>query len=265
MSPASETPTLRSIGGPTALITYGGVRLLTDPTFDPPGDYPRPGTPVVLHKLTSPAVPAHELEPVDGVLISHDHHSDNLDSAGRAFLPRAGRVLTTKAGAERLEVDATGLNPGDTVELDRPGGGSIEVTALRADHGPPEVAAKNGPVIGFVLRGTELPAIYVSGDNASVDVVREVVGEHGPPDVAVLFCGGAAVPVLWGEGVYLTLTPGTAVEAARLLGEAPIVPIHQEGWAHFSFGPEDLRRAFTDAGLAGRLREVAPGDEVPLS
>jgi L-ascorbate metabolism protein UlaG (beta-lactamase superfamily) len=27
------------IGGPTALIEVAGYRLLTDPTFDPPGDY----------------------------------------------------------------------------------------------------------------------------------------------------------------------------------------------------------------------------------
>ena len=30
------------IGGPTALIEIGGFRLLTDPTFDPPGDYQLP-------------------------------------------------------------------------------------------------------------------------------------------------------------------------------------------------------------------------------
>jgi L-ascorbate metabolism protein UlaG (beta-lactamase superfamily) len=31
---------LRYLGGPTALLELGGLRLLTDPTFDPPGDYP---------------------------------------------------------------------------------------------------------------------------------------------------------------------------------------------------------------------------------
>jgi L-ascorbate metabolism protein UlaG (beta-lactamase superfamily) len=261
--PTEERPTLLLIGGPTAVISYGGLRFLTDPTFDPPGEHPRPGTPVVLRKLTGPAVDPAELEPIDAVLLSHDHHSDNLDPAGREFLPRAGRVLTTDAGAERLEADATGMVPGDNAELERPGGGSVVVTAVRADHGPPEVAPKNGPVIGFVLRGEGLPAIYVSGDNASVDVVREVVSEHGPFDVAVLFTGGAEVPVLWGEEAYLTLTPATAVEVAKLL-DATIVPVHQEGWAHFSFGPEDLRRAFDDAGLGDRLREVAPGEEIAL-
>jgi L-ascorbate metabolism protein UlaG (beta-lactamase superfamily) len=258
------TPTLQLIGGPTALIEYGGLRLLTDPTFDPPGDHPRPGTPLVLHKLTGPAIAASDLEPIDATLISHDHHTDNLDPAGRAFLPRAGRVLTTAEGAERLDVDATGMEPGESVELERPDGGLVEIAAVRADHGPAEVAPKNGPVIGFVLRGEGLPTVYVSGDNASVDVVREIVGQHKPIDCAVLFCGAAEVPEIWGDGTYLTLTPGTAVEAARLLGDAPIVPVHQEGWAHFSFGPEELRRAFEDAGLADRLRPVAPGEQVPL-
>jgi Beta-lactamase superfamily domain len=138
------------------------------------------------------------------------------------------------------------------------------VTAVRADHGPPEVAPKNGPVIGFVLRAGGWPTIYVSGDNASVEVVREIDAAHGPFDSAVLFCGGADVPELWGQGAYLTLTPDTAVESARLLGDIPIVPVHQEGWAHFSFGPEDLRGAFERAGLAGRLRDPAPGERVDL-
>jgi L-ascorbate metabolism protein UlaG (beta-lactamase superfamily) len=262
---SAEAPTLRLIGGPTALITYGGLRFLTDPTFDPAGgDYPRPGTPVVLHKLTGPAVPAEELEPIDAVLLSHDHHTDNLDPGGREFLARVDRVLTTDAGAERLETEATAMTPGDSVELPRPDGGSVTATAVRADHGPPEVAPKNGPVIGFVLRADGQPTLYVSGDNASVEVVREVADEHGPIDAVVLFCGGAEVPEVWGEGAYLTLTPETAVEAARLLGDAPVVPIHQEGWAHFTFGPDDLRRAFAEAGLGDRLREIAPGEEIAL-
>jgi hypothetical protein len=93
-------PTLQLVGGPTSLIVYGGVRLLTDPTFDPPGEYPRPGTAVVLRKLAGPAVDAARVTPFDAVLLSHDHHSDNLDQAGRELLPEAGRVLTTIAGAE---------------------------------------------------------------------------------------------------------------------------------------------------------------------
>ncbi len=180
------------------------------------------------------------------------------------MLPEAGRVLTTTAGAERIAGNVVGLEPRDSVDLEGADDEAVEVTAVRADHGPPEVAARNGPVIGFVLRGAGLPTIYVSGDNASVDVAREIASEHGPFDTTVLFVGGAEVPEAWGEGVYLTLTPETAVQVAGLMDGAAIVPIHQDGWAHFSSGADDVARAFAEAGLSERLRPVAPGGEVKL-
>ncbi|HEX7793657.1 MAG TPA: MBL fold metallo-hydrolase, partial [Vicinamibacterales bacterium] len=70
------------IGGSTALLEVDGLRLLTDPTFDPPGTSYT--TPVyTLRKTTGPAVPLAGLGHVDVVLLSHDHHFDNLDHAGR--------------------------------------------------------------------------------------------------------------------------------------------------------------------------------------
>jgi L-ascorbate metabolism protein UlaG (beta-lactamase superfamily) len=260
----NDEPTLRLIGGPTALITYGGLRLLTDPAFDPPGDHPRPGTEIVLHKLEGPALTVEQLLPIDVVLLSHDHHADNLDPAGRAMLSQVGRVLTTGAGAERLGGNATGLEPGDSIDIDGRGGGPVTITAVPALHGPPEVAAKNGPVIGFILHCPGHPTVYVSGDNASVETVEEIVVEHAPIDAVVLFVGGAQVPAAWGDA-FLTLTAQTAVEAARALDPAPIVPIHQDGWAHFTSSADDLRAAFEAAGLSDRLRMVAPGEEVALA
>jgi L-ascorbate metabolism protein UlaG (beta-lactamase superfamily) len=257
--------TLELVGGPTALIAYGGLRILTDPTFDPPGERRSSGTPVVLTKLAGPAVAADDIGPIDVVLLSHDHHADNLDTAGRDLLTRAGRVLTTTAGAERLGEGASGLEPGDAVDVELPGGGTATVTAVPAEHGPPEVAAVNGPVIGFVLRGEGLPTVYVSGDNASVEVVRAIAAAHGPIDAAVLFAGNAQVPERWGPDVPLTLTPVAAVAATRILDPAIVVPIHQDGWAHFTSGPEELEEAFAAAGLAGRLRTVAPGGVVALT
>ena len=32
---------VQAIGGPTAIIEIGGLRVITDPTFDPPGLSPR--------------------------------------------------------------------------------------------------------------------------------------------------------------------------------------------------------------------------------
>src|SRR5919202_480142 len=124
--------TITLVGGPTALIEAGGCRFLTDPTFDPPGDYVLPY--VTLTKTAGPALTADAIGPVDAVLLSHDQHADNLDRAGRDFLAKAGRVLTTVAGAVRLGGHAEGLAPWETRRLTKPDGRAAGVTATPARH-----------------------------------------------------------------------------------------------------------------------------------
>jgi L-ascorbate metabolism protein UlaG (beta-lactamase superfamily) len=254
--------TVTLVGGPTALLEYAGLRWLTDPTFDPPGHYERENAPA-LDKTTGPALSADDVGDVDVALVSHDHHADNLDGAGRAWLPHAGRRLTTTAGAERLGAGAAGLEPWDTVELPRPGGGSVTVTAVPAQHGPDGTDHLTGPVIGFVLATDGLPSVYVSGDNASVDVVHRIVDRLGPLELAVLFAGGACLPGRF-DGALLTLGGPQAAQAARVLGARAVVPVHQEGWTHFSHGPSSVREAFAAAGLGDVLHEAAPGQTVTV-
>jgi len=44
------------IGGPTVILTIGGLRLMTDPTLDPAGhSYPTGGGKFTLEKAQSPA------------------------------------------------------------------------------------------------------------------------------------------------------------------------------------------------------------------
>src|SRR4051794_32214460 len=88
------------VGGPTAMLEVGGVRLLLDPTFDPPGEYSSAsGT---LTKTVGPAVPVADIGRVDAVLLSHDQHRDNLDVAGRQLLSSVPLVLSTGAAADRI-------------------------------------------------------------------------------------------------------------------------------------------------------------------
>jgi len=175
---AATTFTL--IGGPTVLIAYGGMHILTDPTFDPPGEHPRPGTPVVLRKLAGPAMAPAELPPIDLVLLSHDHHADNLDPASRAFLP--------------------------------------------------------------------VPAVCSPrplGRSGSATTPRSTWPAGSPPSTA-------------------RSTSCCSSPAAALLDPAVVVPVHQEGWEHFSSPPGDLRRAFAAAGLDARLRTIEPGETLEL-
>src|SRR4051794_11358116 len=142
---------LTYIGGPTALIEVAGLRLLTDPTFDPPGKRYHFGWGTFSRKLAGPAIPAAEIGQIDAVLLSHDHHDDNLDPAGREWLPNAGKVITTPSGAKRLGGSTIGLAPWESTTLAASGGPEVKVTATPARHGPPGSRPIVGEVIGFVL------------------------------------------------------------------------------------------------------------------
>lgn len=244
--------TLTLIGGPTVLIELGGFRLLTDPTFDHPGRYAA-GT-ITLEKHNAPALGPAALGMIDAVLLSHDQHFDNLDHAGRAFLPRAGATFTTESGAARLGPPARGLRPWETAELEG-AGRRLFVTATPARHGPPGIEPITGDVIGFAV-GVERPgdAIYVTGDTVWYEGVADVAKRFSPRLVVIF--AGAAKP----RGPFhVTMDNNDAIETAHAFPDARIVAVHNDGWAHFTETEHDLARAFATLGLAERLHRLAPG------
>ncbi|KOV70722.1 MBL fold metallo-hydrolase [Streptomyces sp. MMG1121] len=250
LSVSGERIPVRVLGGPTVLIEYGGVRFLTDPTFDDPGDYPSPSG-RTLTKTAPPRTSAAELGPVDVVLLSHDQHADNLDHSGRAVLAATPRTFTTPAAAERLGGGAEPLTAWQSVELPRPDGGTVTVTGAPALHGPKGSEPIVGEVTGFLLTSADLPSVYVSGDNASLELVQQIADRYGPVDTAVLFAGAPRMPVL--DDALLVLDGKGAAVAAGLLGARRVVPAHCDSWAHFTEGREEIVSAFTEAGLRGRL------------
>lgn len=241
------TTDLLLVGGPTLRLRYARATFLTDPTFDPPGDYPGR---VTLHKLTGPAASPDEIGNVDAVLLSHEQHADNLDHLGRDFLADVPTVLSEPGAAERLS-GITGLEVWQSTQV-----GEVTVTAVPAQHGPVGCESIMGIVTGFVLQAPGSPTTYVSGDNASEEVVA-AIAKRFDIELAVLFAGAANVGA-FGD-VDVTLNRRTAVEAAHLLGDALIVPVHAEGWDHFSESRESLVRAFGYAGLTERLLVLDPG------
>jgi L-ascorbate metabolism protein UlaG (beta-lactamase superfamily) len=134
----------------------------------------------------------------------------------------------------------------------------VEITAVPARHGPEGCEPLTGDVTGFIVSGAGLPTVYVSGDNASIDIVREIAERFGTIDVALLFAGAARTSLF--DGAALTLTGTDAAAAAQLLGAGWTVPLHVRGWTHFSEGPSEVHAAFAAAGLTDRLRNIDPGE-----
>ena len=242
------------IGGPTALIEVNGFRLLTDPTFDAPGEYKLPH--VTLTKTGKPALTIDQVLPVDAVLLSHDQHSDNLDTSGRAVLAKVRRVLTTQAGAKRLGGHAEGLAPWESKELIKQNGNTLRITATPARHGPAGIEPFSGDVIGFVVSfmGGSHDPIYITGDTVWYDGVAEVARRF-KAGVVLPFAGAAQTR----GPFHLTMDTNDTIETARAFPDAVIVPLHTDGWAHFRQSGNDLRASFDTLGFGARLKLLEPG------
>ncbi len=245
------------IGGPTVLLEVGGWTILVDPTFDPPGRRYHFGWGSASTKVSGPAVAVDDLPPLDVVLLTHDHHADNLDDAGRAVLPGVGSVLTTEAGARRLGGNARGLAPWASTRLEADGRPTIEVTATPCRHGPPLSRPVAGPVIGFSLawEGQQHGSLWISGDTVLYGGVRGVA-DRLDIGTAVLHLGGVRFPVT--GPVRYTMTAADAVALCELVRPRTAVPVHYEGWSHFVEGREAI-----EATLAGAPEPVRAAFRFP--
>lgn len=261
---------LTHVGGPTVLIELAGWRILSDPTFDPPGRRYRFGWGTASTKTTGPAIAPADLGPLDAVLLTHDHHADNLDDEGRALLADVPVVITTESGAARLAGlggSVRGLADWATTTLDAPGRPTVEITATPCRHGPPLSRPIVGDVIGFALRTPPEPtvAVWLSGDTVLYDGVRSVA-QRFDVDVAVVHLGGVRFPVT--GPLRYTMSAAEGIELCRTIRPRLAIPVHYEGWTHFRQGRAAIERAEAQAGEAGgepTFTFLPIGERTPLT
>ncbi|KAI1118024.1 Metallo-hydrolase/oxidoreductase [Nemania sp. NC0429] len=251
------------IGTATAIIQIDNdINLLTDPYFSPSGTSFNRGY-ITLTSSYAPVLAPSDLPPIDAVLLSHEDHPDNLDEIGRRLLD-GRKVLTTRAGARALapRPGVRGLAPWETVSVAL-GGRVFEVTGTPCKHLP------GGECTGFVLTtagfGTHPAdgkpnAVYFSGDTVyDADLqLAERIREKWHVSLALLNLGAAKVPA--GEdSLGITMDGAQASWLVKDLGADVVVPMHFEGWSHFTEGRDSLARAFDVGGIADRVVFLEPG------
>ena len=252
-----STTTVTYVGGPTAILEWAGLRIVTDPTFDAPQTYESPEESTLV-KTVGPGVSRADVGQVDLVLLSHHGHKDNLDWEGLELIASGPLTLSHRFAADELwGGSVVGYDDWEQHRL-----GDATVTIVPALHGPPGSLPFVGPVVGFVLEQPGEPTVYVSGDNASLPLVEQIAGRFPNIDIALLFSGAARVP---GLDAALTLTSPDAATAARLLGSPRVVALHVEDWEHFSENRADLEAAFSSAGLSDLLVTTPRGEAVEIS
>jgi hypothetical protein len=153
----------------------GGVAVVDRPDLRPPGRRYSFGWGSSSRKLTGPAIAAADLGPIDAVLLSHDHHGDNLDTTGRALLPGS----QCRPHHHRRGPPARGQRPGPPTLGDHPAGGPG--AARHPGHGhplPPRAAAQPA----HRRRGDRLrPGLGGPGPWGSVDHRRHRAVRRRPP------------------------------------------------------------------------------------
>ena len=244
-----------------AVLEIGGLRLLTDPVLDAAGTYT--DGPLSLDKTGGSAVTREQLGRIDAVLLSHDQHADNLDPAGRAFLATVPRVLTTPEGAERLAgelkgVAVDGLAPWETATITGVDGFALTVTGTPARHGPAGTEEMTGPVTGFLLSWPDVEGygVYVSGDTVPFEGTDEVARRAAPVGLALLNLGRVQMEP---GGAHFSMTAAEAGALAEALQARHVVPMHVEGWAHFSEGREPAAVVLAGSPVAERVTWLRPG------
>lgn len=252
------------IGGPTALIEVAGWRILTDPTFDPPGKRYFFGWGTTSRKLAGPAVAAADLGPIDAVLVSHHHHGDNLDPAAQALLPTWGRTFTTKKAATKLGGDVVGLAAWDTATLEAPGKPTVTITATPCRHGPVGSEPITGPVVGFALawEGQQHGQLWVTGDTVLYPALRQVPHRI---DVGTLLIHLGSVRFRYLSGWFrYTMDAREGAELIDLVAPTHVVPVHYEGWSHFQQDRGPAEPVLATSTYADRISWLDPGEATTL-
>lgn len=217
------------LGHSTLLIEIDGVRILTDPVWGPRASPARFAGP----KRFQPApVRLRAMPPVDLVLVSHDHY-DHLDYPTIRVLAKSDVPFVTSLGVG-AHLEAFGVQPERITELDwwesHPlPGTQVSVSAAPSQHFSGRgLKDRNATLWSSLVIRSPRHTVFFSGDTGLTTQYQAIRERFGPFDLVMLEIG--AFHPAWGE---IHLGPRNALEALRLLGGGPFLPVH---WGTFNLG-----------------------------
>lgn len=252
----------------TAILEIDGVNLLTDPVFSRGGTnfnvthlLPEGQPPAFLILDDDPALGLDQIPPIDGILLSHEDHDDNLDAEGRRLLD--GRyVITTMDGAKNLtpRPGVAGIKPWET-QVYHFRGMEFQITGTPCVHLP------GGESTGFILHSPRFGhspdgranAIWFSGDTI---YLNELVKMRDSFHIlaAVVNLGAAKVVLPGQEPLQITMGGEDAARLVREIGIERLIPIHFESWHHFTQFGQELGEIFEKEGIADKVCWLVPGE-----
>src|SRR5215467_9054753 len=220
------------LGHSTVLIEIDGLRILTDPVWGPRASPTRLAGPKRFQPVP---VALRELPPLDLVLVSHDHY-DHLDYSTIRELARVKVPFVTSLGVG-AHLEAFGIAPERITELDwwesyNLPGAELTVTTAPSQHFSGRgLKDRNANLWSSLVIRSPRHSVFFSGDTGLTTEYAAIKEKLGPFDLVMLEVGGFHPS--WG---HIHLGPEKALEALKLLGGAPFLPVH---WGTFALAPHD--------------------------
>ncbi len=210
----------------TALLEYGGKRLLIDPSLDPAGA--RPAIANTLNQRPNPLVELpsiwkQSISDLDACLVTH-LHQDHFDATGARVIPTNTLMLAQPEDVATLTERGFSLVMAVDPDAELRG---ISVRRTPASHGSGDIARAMAPVSGFVLRTNGEPVVYIAGDTIWYDDVERVIAQE-QPDVIIVNASGASFL----QGGPIVMTAEDVAQVRRAAPMATIVVVHLEAINH---------------------------------
>jgi L-ascorbate metabolism protein UlaG (beta-lactamase superfamily) len=248
------------LGHSSSLLELEGHRVLMDPVSS---ERTSPFGWVGPRRFFPPLLPLAALQPVDAVLISHDHY-DHLDRETISAMKDWKTTFVVPLGVAAHLV-YWGVPREHIIELDwwghaRLADGALDIVCVPARHASGRMLLDDDGTLwaGYALLGAS-HRVYYSGDTGLFPALRDIGARFGPFDLTMIEVGqyGKAWPD-WHLG------PEQAVRAHQLVQGRVMLPVH---WGTFPLAfhswTEPIERTMVAAAAAGVvLLAPEPGQSV---
>ncbi|HEX7270919.1 MAG TPA: MBL fold metallo-hydrolase [Casimicrobiaceae bacterium] len=215
------------LGHSTVLIEIDGRRVLTDPVW---GERASPSRLIGPKRFQPVPVALRSLPPIDLVVVSHDHY-DHLDYPTIRALAKLDVPFVTSLGVG-AHLEAWGVRPERIAELDWWESYALPDAELTVIAAPSQhfsgrgLRDRNATLWSSMVVRSSRHVVFFSGDTGLTTEYATIRERLGPFDLVMLEVGGHHPS--WG---HIHLGPENALEALKLLGSAPFLPVH---WGTFS-------------------------------
>jgi L-ascorbate metabolism protein UlaG (beta-lactamase superfamily) len=212
------------LGHSTVLLEIDGARVLTDPVWS---ERISPFGVAAPKRFQPVPIPVTDVPELDAIVISHDHF-DHLDRGTIEALASRSTPFVVPLGVG-MYLEAWGIPPERVIELDW--WESIEIRGLTltttpSQHFSGRVGNRNKTLWASFVIATANHRVFFSGDTALTPEFEQVREMFAPFDLVMLEVGGFHPS--WD---HVHLGPDNALEALRMLGGGPFMPVH---WGTFN-------------------------------